>query len=169
MVLADRRVDDPPLPVELRAALREWAAVAATVGDSDEQAELVGRRGRQLAGWVAQVQGRSVDYLNPVTGTVEPVAARALSPEPAGPTPWATGLPISAFFAVLVAIGDVALCTTFAAAFGLFWVPANLLVTLGLAPSLWLLRTVPLWRWVSLGAAVGLGVAWVVLLLGLLG
>ena len=88
--------------------------------------------------------------------------------EPPGPTPWATGLLISAFVAVFLTLADVALCRAFAEAFGLLWIPANLLVGLGLAPSLWLLRGVPLWRWLALGATVGLGVSWVVLLLAML-
>jgi hypothetical protein len=33
---------------------------------------------------------------------------------------------------------------------------------------LWLLRRTPLWRWPALGATVGLGVSWVVLLLAML-
>jgi uncharacterized protein DUF2537 len=89
--------------------------------------------------------------------------------EPSGPTPWGTGLVIAAFVAVFVAVADVALCRAFAEAFGLLWIPANLLVGIGLAPSLWLLRRTPLWRWPALGAAVGLGVSWVVLLLAMLG
>ena len=100
---------------------------------------------------------------------------RALNPlarppaEPSGPTPWATGLPIAAFAAVFLTLADVALCRAFAEAFGWLWIPANLLVGVGLAPSLWLLRRTPLWRWPALGAAVGLGVSWVVLLLATLG
>ena len=96
----------------------------------------------------------------------EPPGALAL--EPAGPTPWGTGLPVAAFFAVLVAIADIVLAGAFAGAFGLLWVPANLLVTAGTMPSLWLAREVPFWRWPALGAAVGLAAAWVVMLLGLL-
>ena len=58
--------------------------------------------------------------------------------EPPGPTPWATGLLIAAYVAVFVTLADVALCRAFAEAFGLLWIPANLLVGAGLAPSLWL-------------------------------
>ena len=89
--------------------------------------------------------------------------------DPQEPTPWATGLAVSAFTAVFVAFGDIALSTAFADAFGLLWVPANLLVAFGLTPSLHLLRHTPFWRWPALGAAAGLVTAWVVLLLGLLG
>lgn len=179
--LGDRRPDDPPLPDELQAALREWAAFAVAAGRSGmpDERELVRRRGRQLASRVAGVRGRPVDYVDPMSGVVESVRALqvpraggrpgSLAVEGPGPTPWGTGLPIAAFFAVLVTIGDVQLSSAFAEAFGLLWVPANLLVGLGLAPSLYLLRTVPFWRWPAMGAAVGLVVAWVVLLVSLLG
>jgi hypothetical protein len=66
-------------------------------------------------------------------------------------------------------MGDVALSRAFADAFGLLWVPANVLVGIGLAPSLYLLRHVPFWRWPALGTAAGLAVAWLILLLDLLG
>ncbi|HEY0814766.1 MAG TPA: DUF2537 domain-containing protein [Pseudonocardia sp.] len=89
--------------------------------------------------------------------------------EPPGPTPWGTGLVISAFVAVFLALADIALCRAFAEAFKWLWIPANLLVGLGLAPSLWLLRRTPLWRWPALGAAVGLAASWVALLLAMLG
>ena len=178
--LGDRRPEDPPLPDELQIALREWAALAVAAGRSGvaDEGELVRRRGRQLASRVAGVRGRPVEYVDPLSGAVESVGAvvlpragrrRSLAVEPAGPTPWVTGLPIAGFFAVFVAIGDIQLSSAFAEAFGLLWVPANLLVGLGLAPSLYLLRTVPFWRWPVFGTAVGLVVAWVVLLGSLLG
>lgn len=179
VVLGDRRPEDPPLPEELTTALREWAAFAVAADRSGASAErdLVHRRGRQLAARVARVRGRPVQFVDPLSGSVEAVvpaprrrAGRpVLAPEPLGPTPWATGLPVAAFFAVLVAIGDVVLSTAFADAFGLLWIPVNLLVALGLAPSLYLLRAVPFWRWVAFGAAAGLACAWVVLLVGMLG
>jgi hypothetical protein len=177
-VLGERQPGDPQLPGDLRAALQEWStfATAATRSGRAEELQLVRRRGRQLASRVADVLGRPVDLIDPVTGAVESVQVGAvtgpiprLAPEPVGPTPWSTGLAVAAFFAVFVAIADVVLSRSFAEAFGLLWVPANLLVGLGLSPSLWLVRRTPFWRWPALGATVGLGVAWVVLLLGLLG
>jgi hypothetical protein len=176
-VLGDRQPGDPPLPVDLQDALREWAAFATAVTRSGRPEELavLRRRGRQLASRVADVLGRPVELVDPVTGDVESVRVGAtgpiprLDPTPPGPTPWITGLTVAAFFAVFVAIADVVLSRSFAEAFGLVWVPANLLVGLGLSPSLWLVRRTPFWRWPALGATVGLGVAWVVLLLGLLG
>ena len=107
------------------------------------------------------------EHTFPRTTAVNPLARPTV--DPPGPTPWATGLVISAFVAVFVTLADVALCRAFAEAFGLLWIPANLLVGAGLAPSLWLLRRTPLWRWPALGATVGLGVSWVVLLLAMLG
>jgi hypothetical protein len=177
VVLGERLAGDPPIPVELQAALSEWGAFAVTVARSGgpEERELLQRRGRQLASRVADVLGRPVVFTDPVTGRVEPVWVGPSGPipllpqEPPGPTPWATGLTVSAFFAVLVAFGDIVLTQAFAEAFGLLWVPANLLVGLGLTPSLYLLRQTPLWRWPAIGAAAGLVVAWLVLLLGLLG
>lgn len=176
-MLGDRQSGDPQLPVDLRDALQEWStfATAATRTGRAEELQLVRRRGRQLASRVADVLGRPVELIDPVTGDVESVRVGAtgpiprLAPEPAGPTPWSTGLTVAAFSAVFVAIADVVLSRAFAEAFGFLWVPANLLVGLGLSPSLWLVRRTLFWRWPALGATVGLGVAWLVLLLGLLG
>ena len=210
-VLREGDVSDARLPGELRTALREWADVAETVmrsGDAEE-VDLLRRRGRQLASRVADVVGRPVEFVDPVSGSVESIrgaagngagtngavraggavngasvngasvngaAARgagAIAPrqtlEPPGPTPWGTGLAVSAFFAVVVALADIVLADAFAGAFGLLWIPANLLVTAGTVPSLWLAREVPFWRWPAFGAAGGLVAAWVVMLLALLG
>ena len=226
---------DARLPGELRTALREWTDVAETVlrsGDADE-VDLLRRRGRQLASRVADALGRPVDFVDPVSGSVESIrggtgqsgggattngtatngtmtngtvingavpgagqangavgngaapapagsgavarsvgtttALPALALEPPGPTPWGTGAAVAVFFAVVVALADIVLADAFAGAFGLLWVPANLLVTAGTVPSLWLAREVPFWRWPALGAAAGLAAAWVVMLLALLG
>ena len=188
---------DTRLSDDLRSALREWTEVAETVlrsGD-DQQVDLLRRRGRQLASRVADTLGRPVEFVDPVSGAVESIRARAverpapgpapvqaprvappavsgqpvLTPEPPGPAPWGTGSAVAVFFAVLVALADVVLARAFAGAFGLLWLPANLLVTAGTMPSLWLAREVPFWRWPALGAATGIAVAWIVLLLGLLG
>lgn len=189
MVRVQLKAGDPPLPAELVDALREWDAFAVTVaraGRSDE-VELLRRRGRQLASRVAGVLGRPVEFIDPVTArsesipadpsrsTTRPDATRPVDsrpaepPEPPGPTPWATGLAVAAFFAVFVAIADTMLSRAVGEVFGLVWLPANLLVGIGLAPSLYLIRDTPFWRWPAWGAAAGLVVAWVVLLLGLLG
>lgn len=181
--LAERQPGDAELPVDLHAALREWAAIASALGADaqPDQQDIIRRRGRQLAGRLADVLGRPVEYHDPLTGGValvhgrsaavrvpsvpaprQPAFLRAPRPDP---TPWHTGLPIAAFCALFAALADITLSRAFGEAFGVLWVPANLMVALGLAPSLWLLRRVRFWRWSALGVAVGLGIAWLVLLL----
>ncbi|GAA4536304.1 DUF2537 domain-containing protein [Pseudonocardia xishanensis] len=172
MVLGDTMPGDGVLPAELSADLRQWGAVAASIAGTPvlpEQRDIVSRRGRQLAGRVSDALGRPVEYVDPLTGGRERVLGRSTEPIPVvapEPTPWETGLPAAVFFAVLAAIGDITLSRAFGEAFGLLWIPANLLVVGGLAPSLWLVRRQRFWRWIALGVAAGLGAAWVVLLLG---
>jgi hypothetical protein len=153
---------------ELRAALDEWARVAETVAlGGDEQqghpfpAELVSRRGRQLAARLAVTAGRPVEYVDPITGGVELIGRE--------PTPWATGLTVSAMSAAMVLAALVALAQGLAEIGA--WVPAAtlLLVTAGLAPSIWLARQTPVWRWLGYGVATGVLLSWTVLLLSLLG
>jgi len=98
--------------------------------------------------------------------------ATGLTPPPrdaAEPTPWATGLAVSAFAAAVVlaavvtlvrGLGEVA---WWLGAFGL------VVVTAGLAPSVWLARHTPLWRWISYGVAGGLALSWIAVLLSTLG
>ena len=45
---------------------------------------------------------------------------------------------------------------------------ANLLVAAGLAPSIWLGRVTPIWRWVAFGTATGILLTWLTLLVSLL-
>lgn len=88
--------------------------------------------------------------------------------DPAEPTPWATGLTVSAILAALLAAIDLVLTRALADSFGWLWIPANALIGIGLAPSLWLLHRMRFWRWIAYGVAIGLAVAWAVLLLGAL-
>ena len=179
--IGGRRPGDPELPADLVVALREWGEVASRpdIARGADQQEIVRKRGRQLAGRCADALGRPVDFHDPVTGRVEIVSGglathrttipiQRATPRPE-PVPWATGLPIAAFFGVLAAAVVVVLSTAVDSAFGLLWLPANVLIGAGLAPSLWLLRRVPLWRWMALGVAAGVVVAWVCLLASLLG
>ncbi|PRX50223.1 uncharacterized protein DUF2537 [Prauserella shujinwangii] len=170
-----------PLGEDLTDALYEWAKVAGAVrrtgGETPraEAAAVVSRRGRQLAGRVAAALGVRVSYRDPVTGRTVVVAPperpprpsvgrRLLGEEPSRstPTPWGTGLVVAAFIGAVVAIAMLALARTLAEettgwlAFG-----ATVVVTAGLAPSLWLARKLPIVRWVVLGAAGGLVFAWI--------
>jgi hypothetical protein len=157
------------LPADLAAALHEWARVAEAVrqaGDCGrEPGALVSQRGRLLAARLAGSTGVPVGYADPMASGVEvfpPAAERE-------PTPWATGLTISAVTAVLVGVALTALSQT-AASVGMWLaVLANVLAAAGLAPSMWLLRATPLWRWVAYGAAAGFVLTWTGLLLSLLG
>jgi lysylphosphatidylglycerol synthetase-like protein (DUF2156 family) len=88
--------------------------------------------------------------------------------QPAEPTPWATGLTVSAVTAVIVGIGLLSLSQGLAPNGRGFVVLANLLVAVGLSPSMWLGRDTPIWRWVAYGTATGIVLTWIVLLFSLL-
>jgi Protein of unknown function (DUF2537) len=84
------------------------------------------------------------------------------------PTPWATGLTVSAVAAVIVGIGLFTLSQGLAPNGRGSVALANLLVAAGLSPSMWLGRATPIWRWVVYGSAAGIVLTWVALLLSLL-
>ena len=180
------------LGADLAEALHEWARVADAVhrnGQSDESAaaKLISRRGQQLAGRIAAVMGRPVSYADPLTGQVTEVAVPAQEPTEHGPvaswwskqsdpdrhrhakpatepTPWATGLTVTGFTTVLVMIVVVTLSLALGAASNWLALIANLVIALGLAPSVWLARNAPVWRWVAYGVVAGIVVAWITLL-----
>lgn len=81
------------------------------------------------------------------------------------PTPWATGLTASAIIAVVIGGIDRILSVALEASFGWVWIPANVLIGIGLAPSIWLLRWMPFWRWIAYGVAAGLITAWLTLII----
>lgn len=160
---------DLQLPTGLEAALHEWAQVAEAVrraGDREgESSVLVSQRGRLLAARLAGVTGVSVVYGDPMSGGTE-----ILSPgQDSEPTPWATGGVLSAATAVLVGTALFALSDGLATRGAWSVVVANVVVAAGLSPSMWLARAIPTWRWVSYGAAGGILLTWVALLLSLLG
>lgn len=172
------------LGAELADALHEWARVADAVyrngqGGGSVAAQLISRRGRHLAGRVAAVMGSPVSYADPLTGEVTEVEVpegddveqvRRAAARPAGrretgePTPWATGLTVSVVTAILLMIVVVTLSLALGAANR--WLPliANVVIAIGLAPSVWLARNALVWRWVAYGVVGGILVAWVALL-----
>ncbi len=157
------------LPDDLVAALHEWARVAQAIPDGGDREVrvLASSRGRQLAARVAGHAGMVVGYADPVEGGIELILPE---PEPAAePTPWATGLTISAVAATIALLTVVALADAMADTSRWLSALVVVLVAAGLAPSIWLLRAVPVWRWVGYGAAAGIGCGWLVLLLSLLG
>ncbi|ATY15047.1 DUF2537 domain-containing protein [Amycolatopsis sp. AA4] len=169
-----REVDPRRLAIgaDLAQALHEWARVASAVARSDSDVDVAGsvvsQRGRQLAARLAAVMGTQVRFVDPVTGVetvVEPPPRPdqpARPPLPEEPTPWATGLTVSAFAAAVVIVAMLALAGTLARETST-WLAliASLVVTGGVAPSLWLGRKVPILRWAVYGAGGGLVLAWI--------
>jgi len=176
-----RDVDPDRLAIgrDLAQALHEWARVASAVSRPDaepgEAAAVVSQRGRQLAGRLAAVMGTAVHFVDPVTGAetvVDPpqrasagganLEERLFGPmSPNEPTPWLTGLTVSAFAAAVVVVAMLALAGTLARETnGWLALVASVVVTAGIAPSLWLIRNRPVWRWFAFGAAGGVVIAW---------
>jgi len=171
-------------PTALAGALDEWAKVADAVcrdGHSDpEAAALVSARGRQLAARLAAAAGTPVGYTDPVHGVLEQVTVPAPVPPRRSdsvhtrhgrvePTPWATGLTVSGFFAAVTTVAVFILVSGLGQVAWWLGLLGLLLVTGGLGPSLWLARHTPLWRWLSYGVAAGIAMAWVALALSMLG
>ncbi|MFS8100042.1 DUF2537 domain-containing protein [Lentzea alba] len=180
----EREVDPHSLPLgaDLAEALHEWAKVADAVVRTETPADgvasaLVTRRGKQLAGRIAAVMNASVQYTDPVSGELVSVdapevpvkaPARAEQEEAPEPTPWGTGLTVSFITAAIVTVTVVSLSLGLGETSRWLALIANVLVVGGLAPSVWLGRRVPVWRWVAYGVVTGVLVAWLVLILTLL-
>ncbi|HZZ49617.1 MAG TPA: DUF2537 domain-containing protein [Pseudonocardia sp.] len=79
-------------------------------------------------------------------------------------TPWATGLTVTALVALVIAVTNYALVSILRVRYGWAWIPANLLIAAGLAPTIGLMRAQPVWRWVAYGIIAGLSLAWVLAL-----
>ncbi|MDX8051162.1 DUF2537 domain-containing protein [Lentzea sp. BCCO 10_0798] len=178
----EREVDPHSLPLgaDLAEALHEWAKVADAVVRTETPAggvasALVARRGKQLAGRLAAVMNSPVSYTDPISGdllTVDAPEAPAEVPviteaEPE-PTPWGTGLTVSVITAAIVTVTVVSLSLGLGETSRWLALVANVLVVGGLAPSVWLGRSVPVWRWVAYGVVTGVLVAWLALILTLL-
>jgi hypothetical protein len=73
---------------------------------------------------------------------------------------WAPGLALAGFIALIVGLAVYVLSIGLA---DIPWlaVSANVLVAAGLAPALWLSRHLPVLRWISGGAAVGVLIGWI--------
>ncbi|HEY4006125.1 MAG TPA: DUF2537 domain-containing protein [Pseudonocardia sp.] len=161
--------DTAALPDEVAHALQQWAWVAGMLNpldSADPDAVAVSRRGAQLAVLVAAVRAGPVEYVDPVSGAVCRVVPYPEAEPAAGePTPWATGLAVTGFVAAVTAALVLILTAVLRAEYRWLWVPANALVGIGLAPTIWLLRAVPFWRWISYGITAGLILAWLGLLI----
>lgn len=188
----EREVDPHSLPLgaDLAEALHEWAKVADAVGRAETPADgvagaLLARRGRQLAGRIAAVMNSPVAYTDPVsgelvsvdvpetetdpeTGTETGTEAEPPVEEEPEPTPWGTGLTVTFIVAAIVTVTIVTLSLGLGETSRWLALVANVLVVGGLAPSVWLGRNVPVWRWVAYGVVVGVVVAWLALIFTLL-
>ncbi len=181
-VLADDDVDldadEMELDADLARALHEWARVAEVVarsantegGGASAASGLISRRGHQLATRLAAEMGMVISYVDPLTGEIvdvgEPEHERPDRPAPR--TPWGTGLVVSGFAAMVVLFAVIALSEALGAASRWLAVAANVIIALGLAPSIWLARNMPVWRWVAYGVIAGIALAWIALLFTLL-
>lgn len=83
--------------------------------------------------------------------------------------PWGTGLTVAAFVAAMTAGAIVVLSVGLTRVHPLLAVGLNLVAVGGLAPTVWGWRTRPVWRWFVLGAAVGVGLAWLGLIAAAIG
>ncbi|MBB5072102.1 hypothetical protein BJ969_005190 [Saccharopolyspora gloriosae] len=162
------------LPSTLVEDLHEWAHVVHTVPpDQDISGEtsavLMSRRGRQLAARLAAETGGEVGYWDPSRGRMSRVRRAAPADGPPEPVPWATGITISVVIAAIVTVSLVVVSRGLAEVSLVLALLVNAVVVGGFAPSIWLGRRVPVWRWVAFGAAGGVLLAWLALLLSLLG
>ena len=79
------------------------------------------------------------------------------------PTPWATGLTVSAFVAAVTCAAVIVLSMGVARVHPLLSVGLNAVAVGGLAPTFWGWREVPVLRWFVLGTGVGVLTGWLVL------
>lgn len=80
------------------------------------------------------------------------------------PTPWATGLAVSAFVAAVIGTAIVVLSMGLLRVHALLAAVLNIIAVGGLAPTVWGWRTTPVVRWFTFGAGVGVAWGWLVLL-----
>lgn len=141
--------------------LADWDTVSRAVGSAPGEARtIVARRAEQLALELARTTGGEVHVVHDDDVRVV---------RPPEPTPWGTGLVLSALAAAVVLIAVLAFTRPLQQFSGVLALAANVVVVGGVAPSLWLVRRRPVWRWAAAGAAAGVLLAWVWLLLTALG
>ncbi len=78
-------------------------------------------------------------------------------------TPWGPGAVLAAFAASIVAIA-IYVITAGLIDRPILAIVANIVIAGGLTPALYMARTLPVLRWVSLGGAVGAVLAWIAVL-----
>jgi hypothetical protein len=78
-------------------------------------------------------------------------------------TPWATGLTVAGFVAMVTAVAIVVLGVGLIRVHPMLAVGLNVVAAVGLAPTLWGWRRTPVLRWLVLGAGVGAIAGWLTL------
>ncbi|MBL1077668.1 DUF2537 domain-containing protein [Nocardia sp. 2] len=80
------------------------------------------------------------------------------------PTPWASGIVVAAFVALLAATAIFAFGAALAEIHPLLAVAVNVVAVGGAAPSAWRWRFAPVTRWVIVGLVAGVALGWAALL-----
>jgi hypothetical protein len=78
-------------------------------------------------------------------------------------TPWATGLTVAGFVAMVTAVAIAVLGVGLIRVHPMLAVGLNVVAAGGLAPTLWGWRRTPVLRWLVLGAGVGATAGWLTL------
>ncbi len=76
------------------------------------------------------------------------------------PTPWGPGITLAAFAAAIVSLA-IYVITAGLIDQPILAIVANVVIAGGLSPALYMARTLPVLRWVSLGGAIGSILAWI--------
>lgn len=87
-------------------------------------------------------------------------------PPTQSPAPWGAGLTVTIMVALLSAIAVYSFGRALAEVHPLLAVAVNVVAAGGAAPTAWRLREAPVTRWVVLGGVAGVGLGWLVLLIG---
>lgn len=146
-------------------------SVPRTAADAASGAGTLTAQGDQAA----ERDGPPADQLPPVSGAFDPAEDPAERAERAEredwawvqewragqePTPWATGIALAVFSALIVGVAVWVLSAGLADR-PVIAVLVNLLVAAGLTPAIWLSRGLPVLRWIAAGAAAGIVIGWV--------
>ncbi len=87
---------------------------------------------------------------------------------PDGPTPWSTGLLVTALTAALVAVAIYAFGSALGRINPVLAALINIIAVGGAAPTIWRWRVVPIVRWTVYGAVAGVALGWIALLFSVL-
>uniref|UniRef100_UPI0032AF7A08 DUF2537 domain-containing protein n=1 Tax=Nocardia brasiliensis TaxID=37326 RepID=UPI0032AF7A08 len=97
---------------------------------------------------------------------LHPAAPQYTNPPPPPPARGGAGLTVTIMVALLSAIAVYSFGRALAEVHPLLAVAVNVVAAGGAAPTAWRLREAPVTRWVVLGGVAGVGLGWLVLLLG---